>query len=464
MIALGGQRFVGARVRAGTDGGVFDPHAIVRRGKLPGARQPHGRARRPRPVAGLTRRPSLGSVRASRTNGGRMMSDETFVALGEDYPELRNSVRRICAQYPGTYWSGLEDKEAYPTEFVDELTRAGFLGALIPEEYGGSGLPLRAAAVILEEINASGCVASQGHAQMYIMGTLLRHGSEAQKRRYLPEIAAGRIRLQAFGVTEPTTGSDTTQLKTRAVRDGDSYMVTGQKVWTSRAMHSDMMLLLARTASADQVKKRSDGLSVFLIDMTAKNTGTGLEVRPIKAMINHNTTEVFFDNFRIPADSLIGEEGKGFRYILDGMNAERILVASEAVGDGRWFVKKATQYAKDRVVFGAPIGKNQGVQFPIARAWAELEAADMICRRAAALFDNGQECGADANIAKLLASEAAWKAADTAMQTFGGFSYAREYEIERKWREVRLYQIAPISTNLILGYVGQHVLGMPRSY
>jgi acyl-CoA dehydrogenase len=464
MIALGGQRFVGARVRAGTDGGVFDPHAIVRRGKPPGARQPHGRARRPRPVAGLTRRPSLGSVRASRTNGGRMMSDETFVALGEDYPELRNSVRRICAQYPGTYWSGLEDKEAYPTEFVDELTRAGFLGALIPEEYGGSGLPLRAAAVILEEINASGCVASQGHAQMYIMGTLLRHGSEAQKRRYLPEIAAGRIRLQAFGVTEPTTGSDTTQLKTRAVRDGDSYMVTGQKVWTSRAMHSDMMLLLARTASADQVKKRSDGLSVFLIDMTAKNTGTGLEVRPIKAMINHNTTEVFFDNFRIPADSLIGEEGKGFRYILDGMNAERILVASEAVGDGRWFVKKATQYAKDRVVFGAPIGKNQGVQFPIARAWAELEAADMICRRAAALFDNGQECGADANIAKLLASEAAWKAADTAMQTFGGFSYAREYEIERKWREVRLYQIAPISTNLILGYVGQHVLGMPRSY
>jgi acyl-CoA dehydrogenase len=392
------------------------------------------------------------------------LADETFVVLGEDFPELRESVRRICARYPGSYWSGLEDQEAYPTAFVDELTQSGFLAALIPEEYGGSGLPLRAAAVILEEINASGCVASQGHAQMYIMGTLLRHGSEAQKRRYLPEIAAGRIRLQAFGVTEPTTGSDTTQLKTRAVRDGDSYLVTGQKVWTSRAMHSDMMLLLARTTSVDQVKKRSDGLSVFLIDMTAKNTGTGLEVRPIKAMINHNTTEVFFDNFRIPADSLIGEEGKGFRYILDGMNAERILVASEAVGDGRWFVKKATQYAKDRIVFGAPIGKNQAVQFPIARAWAELEAADMVCRRAAALFDNGRECGADANIAKLLASEAAWKAADTAMQTFGGFAYAREYEIERKWREVRLYQIAPISTNLILGYVGQHVLGMPRSY
>ena len=391
-------------------------------------------------------------------------SDETLVALGEDYPELRDSVRRICARYPGTYWSGLEDDEAYPTAFVDELTQAGFLGALIPEQYGGSGLPLRAAAVILEQINACGCVANQGHAQMYIMGTLLRHGSEAQKRRYLPDIAAGKIRLQAFGVTEPTTGSDTTQLKTRAVRDGDSYLISGQKVWTSRALHSDMMLLLARTTSPDQVKKRSDGLSVFLLDMRDKNTGKGLEVRPIKTMINHNTTEIFFDNFRIPADSLIGQEGRGFRYILDGMNAERILVASEAVGDGRWFVDKATRYANERVVFGAPIGKNQAVQFPIARAWAELEAADMICRRAAALFDHGRDCGADANIAKLLASEAAWKAAETAMQTFGGFGYAREYEIERKWREVRLYQIAPISTNLILGYVGQHVLGMPRSY
>ena len=392
------------------------------------------------------------------------MSDETLVAIGEDYPELRLSVRRICARYPGSYWSELEDQQAYPTAFVNELTESGFLGALIPEEYGGSGLPVRAAAVILEEINASGCVASQGHAQMYIMGTLLRHGSEAQKQQYLPEIAAGRLRLQAFGVTEPTTGSDTTQLKTRAVRDGDSYVVNGQKVWTSRALHSDMMLLLARTTAADQVKKRSDGLSVFLIDLRAKNTGKGLEIRPIKAMINHNTTEVFFDNFRIPVSSLIGEEGRGFRYILDGMNAERILVASEAVGDGRWFVRKATQYAKDRVVFGAPIGKNQAVQFPIARAWAELEAADMICRRAAALFDDGKDCGADANIAKLLASEAAWKAAETCMQTFGGFAYAREYEIERKWRETRIYQIAPISTNLILGYVGQHVLGMPRSY
>jgi acyl-CoA dehydrogenase len=392
------------------------------------------------------------------------MSDETLVAIGEDFSELRESVRKICARYPGSYWSGLEDQQAYPTAFINELTEAGFLGALIPEEYGGSGLPLRAAAVILEEINAAGCVASQGHAQMYIMGTLLRHGSEAQKRAYLPGIAAGKIRLQAFGVTEPSTGSDTTQLKTRAVREGDHYVINGQKVWTSRAMHSDMMLLLARTTSADQVKKRSDGLSVFLVDMSEMNQGKGLEVRPIKAMINHNTTEIFFDNFRIPASSLIGEEGRGFRYILDGMNAERILVASEAVGDGRWFVRKATQYAKDRVVFGSPIGKNQAVQFPIARSWAELEAADMICRRAAALFDDGKECGADANIAKLLASEAAWKAADTCMQTFGGFAYAREYEIERKWREVRLYQIAPISTNLILGFVGQHVLGMPRSY
>ncbi|HJS87785.1 MAG TPA: acyl-CoA dehydrogenase family protein [Acetobacteraceae bacterium] len=387
----------------------------------------------------------------------------TTVAIGEDYPELRHSVRRICERYPGGYWRKLEDEQAYPKAFVDELTAAGFLGALIPEAYGGSGLPLRAAAVILEEINASGCVASQGHAQMYIMGTLLRHGSEAQKRAYLPEIAAGRLRLQAFGVTEPTTGSDTTKLKTRAIREGDHYVISGQKVWTSRAMHSDMMLLLARTTPADQVGRRTEGLSVFVVDLR-EGAGRGLEIRPIQAMINHNTTEVFFDNLRVPAENLIGEEGKGFRYILDGMNAERILVASEAVGDGRWFIRKATDYAKERVVFDRPIGANQGMQFPIARAWAELEAADMICRRAAAQFDAGQECGADANIAKLLASEAAWKAGEAAMQTFGGFSYAREYEIERKWRECRLYQIAPISTNLVLAYVGQHVLGMPRSY
>lgn len=393
-----------------------------------------------------------------------MTETEPMVALGRDYPELREAVRRICARYPGAYWRGLEDRAAYPTEFIAELTEAGFLAALIPEEYGGSGLPLRAAAVILEEINASGCVASQGHAQMYIMGTLLRHGNEEQKRRYLPEIAAGRLRLQAFGVTEPTTGSDTTQLRTRAERHGDHYLITGQKVWTSRALHSDMMLLLARTTPTDQVKKRSEGLSVFLVDLTARNQGKGLEIRPIEAMINHNTTEVFFDRFPVPAENLIGQEGQGFRYILDGLNAERILVATEALGDGRWFLDKATQYAKDRVVFGRPIGANQGVQFPLARAWAELEAADMVCRRAAALFDAGRECGADANIAKLLASEAAWKAGEAAMQTLGGFSYAREYELERKWRETRLYQIAPISTNLVLAYVGQHVLGLPRSY
>ena len=393
-----------------------------------------------------------------------MTETEPMVALGQDYPELREAVRRICARYPGAYWRGLEDRAAYPTEFIAELTEAGFLAALIPEEYGGSGLPLRAAAVILEEINASGCVASQGHAQMYIMGTLLRHGNEAQKRRYLPEIAAGRLRLQAFGVTEPTTGSDTTQLRTRAERQGDHYLITGQKVWTSRALHSDMMLLLARTTPTDQVKKRSEGLSVFLVDLTAKNQGQGLEIRPIEAMINHNTTEVFFDRFPVPAENLIGQEGQGFRYILDGLNAERILVATEALGDGRWFLDKATQYAKDRVVFGRPIGANQGVQFPLARAWAELEAADMVCRRAAALFDAGRDCGADANIAKLLASEAAWKAGEAAMQTLGGFSYAREYELERKWRETRLYQIAPISTNLVLAYVGQHVLRLPRSY
>jgi acyl-CoA dehydrogenase len=387
----------------------------------------------------------------------------TMVPVGEDYPELREAVRRICAGYPGEYWRKLEEIEAYPSEFINELTEAGYLAALIPEEYGGTGLPLRATAVILEEINASGCTASQGHAQMYIMGTLLRHGSTEQKQHYLPQIASGKLRLQAFGVTEPTSGTDTTSLRTRAVRDGEHYVVNGQKVWTSRALYSDLMLLLARTTPLDQVKRKADGLSVFLVDLRQAR-GQGCEIRPIKAMINHNTTEIFFDNLRIPASSLIGEEGKGFRYILDGMNAERILVASECVGDGKWFVKKATEYANSRVVFGRPIGQNQAIQFPIARAWAELEAADMICRRAAALFQDGKECGADANIAKMLASEATWKAAEATMQTYGGFSYAKEYDIERKWREVRLYQIAPISTNLILSYVGQHVLGMPRSF
>ena len=384
--------------------------------------------------------------------------------LGEDYPELREAVRRICERFPGEYWRGLDDRSGYPTEFVAALTEAGFLGALIPEAYGGSGLPLRAAAVVLEEINANGCVASPAHAQMYIMGTLLRHGSEEQKRRYLPDIASGKVRLQAFGVTEPNTGSDTTQLKTRAEKQGNShYLVNGQKVWTSRALHSDLMLLLARTTPLDQVTKRTDGLSVFLVDLREAK-GNGVEIRPIKAMINHNTTEIFIDNVKVPAENLIGEEGKGFRYILDGMNAERILVASECVGDGRWLLKKGVAYANERRVFGRPIGQNQGVQFPLARAYAELEAADLMCRKAAALFQAGRPCGTEANIAKLLASEATWKAADTTMQTYGGFGYAQEYDIERKWREVRLYQTAPISTNMVLAYVAQHVLGLPRSY
>jgi acyl-CoA dehydrogenase len=347
--------------------------------------------------------------------------DTVSMELGEDHAEIRASVRAICASFPSSYWRELEDREAYPDAFVKALTEAGYLAALIPEEYGGSGLPLRAAAVILEEIHASGCSAGACHAQMYIMGTLLRHGSESQKREYLPKIASGALRLQAFGVTEPTTGSDTTQLKTRAVRDGDHYVVTGQKVWTSRALHTDLMLLLARTKPIEQCAKRSDGLSVFLIDIREAR-GQGLDIRPLPAMINHNTTEVFFDGLRIPASSLIGEENRGFRYILDGMNAERILVAAEA------------------------------------------QAADLMNRSAAALFAAGRDCAEAANTAKLLASEAAWHAAEAAMQTHGGFGYAREYDIERKWRDTRLFQIAPISTNLILSYLGEHVLGMPRSY
>jgi len=385
------------------------------------------------------------------------------LSLGEDYQDLRDAVRQICSDFPEKYWSDLESIEAYPTKFINALTRGGFLAALIPEEFGGSGLPLRAAGVILEEINASGCVASQGHAQMYIMGTLLRHGSIEQKKYYLPKISSGELRLQAFGVTEPTTGSDTTNLKTRAQRKGNIYIVNGQKVWTSRAEHSDLMLLLARTTPLDQVAKKTDGLSVFLVDIKS-SLGRGLKIVPLKAMINHSATEVFMDNLEIPAENLIGEEGKGFKYILDGMNAERTLVATEAVGDGRWFIKKAVAYANDRVVFGRTIGKNQGVQFPIARAHIELEAADLMCRRAAALYDAGEDAGAAANMAKLLASEAAFKAGDVAMQTLGGFSFAREYAVERKWRESRLYQIAPISTNMVLSYIGQHVLGMERSY
>lgn len=392
-----------------------------------------------------------------------MSHDDVTLQLGEDFPELRESIRKICEKYPLEYWARLEEVSGYPSEFVAELTEVGFLAALIPEEYGGAGLPLRAAAVILEEINACGCQASPAHAQMYIMGTLLRHGTEEQKRTYLPAIANGTLRLQAFGVTEPTTGSDTTQLKTRAVRDGDHYVITGQKVFTSRALYSDLMLLLARTTPLDQVKKKTEGISVFLIDLREAR-GNGVEIRPIKALMNHNTTEVFIDNLRVPVSARVGEEGKGFGYILDGMNAERILVASECIGDGRYMVRRAVQYAGDRVVFNRPIGSNQGVQFPIARAHVELEAADLMARKAAALFDAHKPCGAEANMAKLLASEATWKAADTALQTFGGFGYATEYGIERKWRECRIYQTAPISTNLVLAFVGQHVLGLPRSY
>jgi len=386
-----------------------------------------------------------------------------MVALGEDYPELREAVGKICERYPGAYWRKLEAEQAYPTEFITELTESGFLASLIPEEYGGSGLPLRAAAVILEQINASGCTASQGHAQMYIMGTLLRHGSEEQKQHYLPKIASGELRLQAFGVTEPTTGSDTTKLKTRAVRQGNHYVINGQKVWTSRARHSDLMLLLARTTPVDEVKRRTDGLSVFLVDLR-ENLGHGVEIRPIEAMINHNTTEVFFDNMEVPAENLLGEEGQGFRYILSGMNAERVLIASECIGDARWFIEKATDYAKERKLFGRPIGQNQGVQYPIARAYAQTEAADLMVRKAAALYEAGLPCGAEANMAKMLGSEAAWAAADMCVQTHGGFGFAEEYDIERKFRETRLYMVAPISTNMILNFISEHVLDLPRSY
>ncbi len=386
-----------------------------------------------------------------------------MVPLGEDFAEIRAGVRAICAKYPGEYWRKLEKNDEYADAFVNELSAAGYLGALIPEDYGGAGLPVRAGCVILEEIHASGCSAAACHAQMYMMGTLLRHGSAEQKQRYLPKIATGEIRFQAFGVTEPTTGSDTTQLKTRAVRVGDHYVVNGQKLWTSRAHKSDLMLLLVRTTPVEEVKRRTEGLSVLLVEMRDA-IGKGLTIRRIDTMINHQTNELFFDDLEVPARNLIGEEGQGFRYILDGMNAERILISGEMLGDARWFIARASAYASERVVFGRPIGQNQGIQFPIARAYAEWKAADLVTRAAAALFDAGRPCGEEANTAKLLSSEAAWHAAEACMQTFGGFAAAREYDIERKWREARLYQIAPISTNLILAYIGQHVLGMPRSY
>ena len=384
--------------------------------------------------------------------------------MTDEYADIREQVQKLCAQFPGEYWRKLDAERAYPTEFVNALTEAGYLSVLIPEEYGGSGLGITAAAAIMEEIQKSGCNGGACHAQMYTMGTVLRHGTDAQKNEYLPKIATGELRLQAFGVTEPTSGTDTLSLRTTAVKDGNAgYVVNGQKIWTSRAEHSDLMLLLARTTPKDQVAKRTEGLSVFIVDMR-EAVGNGLEIKPIRTMINHATTEVFFDDLKIPADSLVGEEGKGFRYILDGMNAERILIASECIGDARWFIEKATAYANDRNVFGRAIGQNQGIQFPIAEAYMQTEAAALMVAEAARKFESGEPCGAEANIAKYLASEASWKAADMCMQTHGGFAFAEEYDVERKFRETRLYRIAPISNNLVLSFVGEHVLGLPRSY
>jgi acyl-CoA dehydrogenase len=377
--------------------------------------------------------------------------------------DLRAGVRALCKSFPDAYWRGLDARRAYPEEFVKALTGAGYLAALIPEGYGGSGLGVSEAAIILEEIHRSGGNAGACHAQMYTMGTLLRHGSEAQKRAYLPKIARGELRLQAFGVSEPTTGSDTTQLKTTAARRGDRYVVRGQKIWISRAEHSDLLLLVARTTPIEQVQKRTEGLSILLVDMR-QAVGHGLTIRPIRTMMNHATTELFFDDLEVPADALVGEEGRGFRYLLDGLNAERILIAAECIGDGRWFIERTTRYATDRVVFGRPIGKNQGVQLPIARAHVNVEAADLMRIKAAELFDRGEPCGPEANMAKLLAADASWEAANVAVQTYGGFGFAEEYDIERKFRETRLYQVAPVSTNLILAYVAEHVLGLPRSY
>lgn len=381
----------------------------------------------------------------------------------ESFPEIRQSLRALCAGFPGSYWRELDAARAYPEAFVKALTEAGYLAALIPEDYGGSGLPLSAASAILEEIHKAGCNGAACHAQMYTMGTLLKHGSAEQKQRWLPGIAEGTLRLQAFGVTEPTSGTDTLSLATTARRDGGRYIVNGQKVWTSRAEHSDLMLLLARTTPKDQVEKKGEGLSVFLVDLR-EAAGRGITIKPIRAMMNHAATEVFFDNLEVPAENLIGEEGRGFRYILDGMNAERILIASECIGDARWFIAKAGAYASERQVFGRPIGQNQGVQFPIARAYAQSEAAALMVAQAASLFDAGLRCGKEANMAKLLASEAAWAAAEACLQTHGGFGFAEEYDVERKYRETRLYQVAPVSTNLILAYLAEHVLGMPRSY
>ena len=383
--------------------------------------------------------------------------------MPDGFQEIRQGVAQLCRQFPGAYWQRCDRLREYPAEFVDALMREGYLAAMIPEEFGGSGLDLATAAVILEEIHRNGCNAAACHAQMYTMGTLLRHGSDEQKASYLPRIADGALRLQAFGVTEPTSGTDTLALQTTAKRVGNSYVVNGQKIWTSRAEHSDLMLLLARTTPRDQVERRTDGLSVFLIDLR-ELVGKGITIRPIRTMINHSTTEVFLDNVQIPASALIGEEGKGFRYILSGMNAERILIAAECIGDAKWFLDKGSAYARNRVVFGKPIGQNQGVQFPLARAFAHLIAAEAIVHRAAALYDSGEDPGIEANAAKMLAADASWEAAEACLQTHGGFGFAEEYDIERKFRETRLYQVAPISTNLILCYLAERALGLPKSY
>ncbi len=383
--------------------------------------------------------------------------------IPEDYSDIRDAVAKLCADFPGEYWRELDREMAYPTEFVDALTQAGWLAALIPEQYGGAGLPLGAGAAILEEMQASGGNSGACHAQMYTMGTLLRHGSEEQKQKYLPQIAEGKLRLQAFGVTEPTSGTDTGALKTTAKLDGGHYVINGQKIWTSRAEHSDLMILLARTTPLNDSMKKTAGLSVILVDMR-EAIGNGLTIRPIRTMMNHATTEVFFDNLRVPVENLIGEEGKGFRYILSGMNAERILIAAECIGDAKWFTKKSVDYAKDRNVFGRPIGRNQGVQFPIAKAYANMRAAELMVREAIRLYEAGENPGAEANMAKMLAADAAFEAANACVQTHGGFGFAEEYDVERKFRETRLYQVAPISTNLILSYLSEHTLGLPRSY
>lgn len=383
--------------------------------------------------------------------------------MDNEYSDIREAVSKLCAKFPGEYWRKLDRDMAYPTEFVDALTADGWLSILIPEDYGGAGLPLSAAAAVLEEMQAQGCNGAACHAQMYTMGTLLRHGSDAQKRTYLPRIARGELRLQAFGVTEPTSGTDTGALKTTAVLDGDAYVINGQKIWTSRAAHSDLMLLLARTTPLSEGMKKTHGLSVILVDMR-RAVGNGLTIRPIRTMMNHATTEAFFDNLRVPAENLIGDEGKGFRYILSGMNAERILIAAECIGDAKWFIERSASYAKDRRVFGREIGQNQGVQFPIARAYANMRAAELMVRDAMRLFEAGENPGAEANMAKMLAADASFEAANVCVQTHGGFGFAEEYDIERKFRETRLYQVAPISTNLILSYLSEHVLGLPRSY